>query len=99
VTKPGSLHCALAWPLDPLKRALHSGNGVSSLRRIEMTGRVTFAPSPRPGSRLWCQIRHHQDKSRANERCRLALVMAAIRKFQTGYSVGCAALRVPTAQK
>ena len=30
------------------------------------------APRPAPRSRNWFQIRHHQDKSRANEECKLA---------------------------
>ena len=41
--------------------------------------RVSFATSaaPRHPSQNWFQIRHHQDKSRANGRLRLAFVLAA----------------------
>ena len=36
------------------------------------------APRPIPRSRYWFQIRHHQEKSRANGHHRLACVLAAI---------------------
>ena len=69
VTKLGRLHSALAWPLIP--QAVTSFRQPSFVtRRIMMTGRVSFAISPRPvpRSRFWWQIRHHQDKSCANGR-------------------------------
>ena len=45
-----------------------------------MTGRVEFTTStaPQHPSQIWFQIRHHQDKSRANGRDQFACVMTAI---------------------
>jgi len=55
VTQPGSLHSASSRPAlrlcarsSPPGSPLHSGNRISSLRRIVMPGRVAFETTPAP---------------------------------------------------